>query len=262
MSDQTILFSIHAWVQDEAHDVLLGQALPEWKIDAIARTPFDSDLTPRQHLNRWVHAAATSITETQPTGPLHVIGWSIGGRMAYEISNHLRERGRTIAYCGVIDTLGEWPSLRPSRIRRLIDLVRGAATISSKWNVIRRGPISRIKSRVILGFMLCIPPSYRASRHSANREGKYARFLDMALKDYLKLSLVYRHKQSTIPLSLFVTQPSVALYQSPDLYWSLIVGESVAIYPVAGKHATVFDGENLDSLTRAIEQSLPAVSER
>ena len=189
MSDRTILFSIHAWHVDTPHDVLLSQALPEWQIEAIARTPFDSALTPRQNLKRWVHAAATAITETQPTGPLHVIGWSQGGKMAYEVAYHLREHGRTIAYCGVIDSLGEWPSLHPLAIRRLIVLVRGATTISSKWNVIRRGPISRIKWRLKRRILRCIPLSYGAALHRANPDGEYARYFNPVMRGHLKLLL-------------------------------------------------------------------------
>ncbi|MFC3243681.1 thioesterase domain-containing protein [Gordonia humi] len=39
----------------------------------------------------------------QPDGPYHLLGWSIGGTLAYEMARQLREAGQAVAYLGVMD---------------------------------------------------------------------------------------------------------------------------------------------------------------
>ena len=260
MSDRRILFSIHSWVNDAPHDALLRQALPDWQIESVTRFQHNPALTARQHLEGWVAEASAAITKAQPAGPLHLMGYSFGGRMAYLVANHLREQGRTIEYCGVIDMLGEWPSLHPSSLRRLLLLMRANPSISSWLNLIRRGPVSRMRWRLSWGLSRCIPRSRRASMLEANPSGEVTRYLNPSIELVWQLSSIIRLKKSTIPITLFVTQASIALYKSPDLLWGPIIGKPDTIIPIPGIHTTVFDVENFDSLARAIEQSLPSIS--
>ncbi|MUH58674.1 MAG: hypothetical protein F2790_05970 [Actinobacteria bacterium] len=260
MSDRRILFSIHSWADDVQHDALLSSALPSWQIESIARAPLDPTLTPRQRLERWITTASTSITNAQPTGPLSLIGFSLGGRMAYVIANDLRKQGRTIAYCGVIDMVGEWPSIRPSSLRRLAALMRDVPTIASWWNLIRRGPISRIRWRLKWGLARCIPHSRRVPLLAGNPNGEVARYLNHSVRATWQLVSILRLSESTIPITLFATQSSVTLYKSPDLLWSPIVGRPINVIAIPGNHTTVFDVEHFDSLARAIEKSLPSAS--
>ncbi|MCF8568746.1 amino acid adenylation domain-containing protein [Gordonia sp. HY002] len=39
----------------------------------------------------------------QPEGPYHLLGWSIGGTLAYEMARQLREAGQRVGYLGVMD---------------------------------------------------------------------------------------------------------------------------------------------------------------
>ena len=261
MSGQRILFSIHSWVNDAPHDVLLRQALPAWRIESITRFPYDPALTSRQHLEGWVAAASAAITSAEPHGPLHLIGYSFGGRMAYLVANHLREQGRTIEYCGVIDMLGEWPSLHPASLRRLLFLMRANPSIASWSNLIRRGPISRIRWRLSWGLSRFIPRSRRAAILEAKPHGEVTRYLNPSIALVWQLSSIIRLNKSTMPITLFVTQASIDLYKSQDLLWGPIIGKPVTIIPIPGIHTTVFDEEHFDSLARAIEQSLPAANE-
>ena len=62
---------------------------------------------------------ADLIIAHQPAGPLHLLGYSFGARLAYETARQLRARGRAVALLGVIDiepfprTYGRRDFLRP-----------------------------------------------------------------------------------------------------------------------------------------------------
>ncbi|CAM5663670.1 hypothetical protein SALBM311S_12274 [Streptomyces alboniger] len=45
------------------------------------------------------------IQKLQPQGPYHLLGWSFGGCLAYEVARRLRERGSAVGFLGLIDTI-------------------------------------------------------------------------------------------------------------------------------------------------------------
>ena len=45
------------------------------------------------------------LREVQPHGPYHLLGWSMGGMIAVEMTNQLHQQGERIEFIGVIDTL-------------------------------------------------------------------------------------------------------------------------------------------------------------
>jgi thioesterase domain-containing protein len=47
----------------------------------------------------------TEIEAIRPEGPIMLLGFSLGGFTAFEISRRLKEKGRDIAFCGVIDAV-------------------------------------------------------------------------------------------------------------------------------------------------------------
>ncbi|MEU0075822.1 SDR family NAD(P)-dependent oxidoreductase [Streptomyces sp. NPDC006332] len=45
------------------------------------------------------------IRELQPEGPYHLLGWSFGGCLAYEVARRLRETDASVGFLGLIDTI-------------------------------------------------------------------------------------------------------------------------------------------------------------
>ncbi|WP_395793462.1 thioesterase domain-containing protein, partial [Aquimonas sp.] len=46
----------------------------------------------------------SSIRSTQPSGPYRLLGYSLGGKLAYEVAARLQAEGESIDYLGIIDT--------------------------------------------------------------------------------------------------------------------------------------------------------------
>ncbi|WP_189943111.1 type I polyketide synthase [Streptomyces aurantiogriseus] len=45
------------------------------------------------------------IRELQPQGPYHLLGWSFGGCLAYEVARRLRETDEAVGFLGLVDTI-------------------------------------------------------------------------------------------------------------------------------------------------------------
>ncbi|MDQ0956315.1 phthiocerol/phenolphthiocerol synthesis type-I polyketide synthase D [Streptomyces sp. B4I13] len=43
--------------------------------------------------------------DLQPEGPYHLLGWSFGGCLAYEVARQLHEQGQDVSFLGLIDTI-------------------------------------------------------------------------------------------------------------------------------------------------------------
>jgi amino acid adenylation domain-containing protein len=71
------------------------------------------------------HVAA--IRSVQPEGPYHLLGWSFGGFVAFEMALQLQRQGQPVAFLGMLDTLSPelvhaWPWTRD------LDFIVGAAS--------------------------------------------------------------------------------------------------------------------------------------
>jgi thioesterase domain-containing protein/acyl carrier protein len=99
---------------------LVGQLDPQQPLvglspqrDATGRLKYES-------LAAWVAPMRAALELDQPTGPIHLLGYSAGGHAAHELARQLEAHGRTVAYVGIIDT---GPANRPwnlgDRLRHL-----------------------------------------------------------------------------------------------------------------------------------------------
>jgi thioesterase domain-containing protein len=52
----------------------------------------------------------------QPTGPYHLLGWSFGGLVAYEMARQLQAEGERVALLALLDTALEQPDLADSEV--------------------------------------------------------------------------------------------------------------------------------------------------
>ncbi len=76
----------------------------------LPRDDSDGLVRPRyRSIEELAESHALRILTTQPAGPYCLAGWSIGGLVAMEIAAWLSERGHTVAYLGLIDTVLQQP---------------------------------------------------------------------------------------------------------------------------------------------------------
>ena len=62
------------------------------------------------------------IRKVQPTGPYHLLGWSMGGHLAHAVAASLRQAGDEVPLLAVLDAYPVEPSLRrPMSARQVYD---------------------------------------------------------------------------------------------------------------------------------------------
>ncbi len=87
-----------------------------------------------------------SIEAVQPVGPYQLVGFSFGGRVAFELARQLQARGHTVSLLGLLDTWG------PGFPRLVPPLKWAAARLGlhcrAAW---RRGPLERRRLPVAKG---------------------------------------------------------------------------------------------------------------
>jgi amino acid adenylation domain-containing protein len=214
--------------------------------DHAARVYYES-------LSAWVEPMVAAIEAHQPTGPIHLLGYSAGGHAAHELARQLEARGRTVGYLGIIDTI---PANRvwslSDRLRHLPEFLRNLAfwTVDNDhgmtWRNLQRR-FRRLKSRLVRRLR-----TSKNNRPDSPEETKaWMRFVAM---------LQHHHPgRLKAPLHLYRARS-----QSPwapvdaDLGWKhYCSGTEITV--IAGvDHQRIMNPETLPTVAAAIRQALAA----
>ena len=68
-------------------------------------------LDPLRSVEELAAQALAAIRARQPEGPYHLLGWSMGGLVAYEAARLLHERGETVEFLALVDTAVPDPAM-------------------------------------------------------------------------------------------------------------------------------------------------------
>ncbi len=83
---------------------LAKHADPDQPVVGLWGRGADGILEPPRSLDAMVDEYVAAITDYQPDGPYHLLGWSAGGIYAYEIARRLRQAGHEVAPLILLDT--------------------------------------------------------------------------------------------------------------------------------------------------------------
>jgi thioesterase domain-containing protein len=134
--DADPLFCVHA-VSGSAYSYsglaqLLGPGQPVYGIEAPG---FDDDREPVRSLPALSAEYAEAVQATQPEGELRLLGWSLGGVIAFDMAQRLSRAGRTVLPLILVDTGLPWiDDLPPEKEiqRRFIQDMIGIAGVSGE----------------------------------------------------------------------------------------------------------------------------------
>jgi enterobactin synthetase component F len=248
--DGAPLFFVHGggggvlYVRDLMRDLrcanpLYGLHAPP--LDGTARLP--------RVVAQFAAAYAGEIRKVQPQGPYHLIGFSAGGTIAYEIARQLQEAGETTALLGLIETnTGRYQSsIREARAALLgriasrnTGFVQAAKLIygSTRKAMKRMNEKTPNELRHALG--LAIPHD--------EREYFYMRWFRDIEADYAPG--LYRG-----PVTLFASQPKLESYRT---MWSPLAVGGLIVHdlPEATDHSSVVQLPNSRFLAARIDASL------
>jgi amino acid adenylation domain-containing protein len=200
---------------------------------------FDQSVTIEQHADQ----ALSLIRNRQPDGPIALVGYSMGGLVAYEVARQVGDAGRQVDWLGVVDALA--PSLserrraqllsqltlrgRHGRLRQLPARERWAKYANVTFRVLRGGP----------GALRTPPP-----------------LNDFDLRGALEVACLYRQPGHEVPMHLFVSEDSAADLESDLLGWDEFHGGMLTVEHLAGDHATLLELPKVEQLGGLMLESL------
>ncbi|MEZ0096333.1 alpha/beta fold hydrolase [Streptacidiphilus sp. EB129] len=122
------LYCVHA-VSGSAYSYTgLTQLLgPEQPVHGFEAPGFDDDRTPLRSLPELSAEYVATLQEFQPEGPVQLLGWSMGGVIAFDMAERLTAAGREVASLVLVDVglpwVAELPAEKEIQRRFMLDIM-------------------------------------------------------------------------------------------------------------------------------------------
>jgi amino acid adenylation domain-containing protein len=225
---------------------------------------FDPSIT-RQSLPPTLEAIAAEyvqlIRKFQATGPYKLIGWCVGGVLAFEVARQLTEAGHEVSLLAMIDAWAPGHHRRLSRTRAIL------ADYSYRWQLIG-ADWQRVMSREqTLAAFLEQRVMYKRllrwfGRSSGNAPARVAfevressaENYDQWLLGYLEeTAQAYEPKPYSGKITLLCSaQEPKGLFLDPQMGWGAFALGGVDVSVLDGDHFTVFKGQGLEQMAAQV----------
>jgi thioesterase domain-containing protein/acyl carrier protein len=219
-----------------------------------------------------------AIRTVQKTGPYHLMGFSNGGIIAYEMACQIEERGEKVVYLGIIDVNAPANEVRyfktlaaalfPGRILGRIPAFFERHLKAHPDSRIYAGILKSIRAvfhKVLFrSEAKSLPKSISDAHESVHlREGaleKYPEGNRQNMRVQLNASRMYLPHTFTGDIVLFSTGPDPILYPGDMTRgWGSIIKGKCEVIAVPGDHSNLFDEPHLSVLKEKIMDNFGAV---
>ena len=226
------------------------------------------DAPPLDSFEAMAHQYVQEMREVQPAGPYLVLGFSAGGRIAWEMAQQLRREGEEV-FVGLLDSTApgaRWrkPGLYHRLMRPFVSIVfpfrvMAPLPLKGKRAVIRttfRWQVGKLVSRLGLTLDSSIV-------RAAIRTGRKAPAGSIeVVKAILKAHQAYQLRPYDGPVTVFRARlQDAGLAYRPDLGWGPLAPRGVEVVEVPGNHAYTLTAPHVRSLAREVaawaDRSLP-----
>ncbi|OKP02811.1 Amino acid adenylation [Xenorhabdus thuongxuanensis] len=201
-----------------------------------------------------------AIRRIQPRGPYRLMGWSIGGLIAYEIAQQLTSDGETVEFLGMIDsyyhahkdnsdlsTIAEQSvNEEERRIGLVINVLHAQGIIDDKRDLAELQNLNDV-DQVLDHFI-----EHQWLPAGITRE-------DILLRVYTsemisQLSQGYIAQKSALPVHLYTAEESV----NSDSWhgWHDIVGHDSVLHPIGGTHFSIMHPPLLNQVVDSVTENL------
>lgn len=211
------------------------------------------------------------IHKSQSKGPYMLIGWCVGGVLAYEVGRQLVEAGHEVSLLAMIDTWAPGYQKRLSWVRAVL------ADYSYRWQLIRtdwRRVTAREQSlaaflaqrtivkrvRRLIGGAPSEVPAHVAFEDRESSAEKY----DQWLLDYLE-ETAQRYVPKPYPGKVILLCSALepkGLFLDPEMGWGPLSIGGVDVDVIEGDHFTVFKGRGLEQMAARLSSTIVACDNR
>lgn len=208
----------------------------------------DKDATLPTSVEEVARAYLDQIRRRQGAGPYFLAGYSFGGLVAYEMARILQGQGESIAFLGLFDAMNPSAPLRPYTLLE---------RVARRWKQdAHLDPIHRARQFLTQGLRRILRDwsSNRAPKPT-QEDTPNTLFADVSIT-YRKILRDYHPLPYAGKITLFRAAVGDEIYKQPSDYgWRALV-ESLEIAVTPGRHLTIFDPENVESLARELNRHL------
>ncbi len=185
-----------------------------------------------------------AIKAVQPTGPYHLIGWSLGGVIAHEMAYQLEKMGEVVSFLGLIDSFINQSKFHPNEfddIRLLIYFSQDLNVYANKKFILTRDELIKLPERERLIYFMnkAVKSGLLESLTQLDDiEQRYLRFK----KNILALAL---HKPNKVKVTLNLYRAIIIDHQlskeqidENTQYWAKSTRRLV-VYDINGDHYSI-----------------------
>lgn len=190
------------------------------------------------------------IRRVQPANPLHLVGYSFGGLVVYEMARQLAARGEAVGLVGLLDTPGP-DAFHLRSLRRRLGFHFSTAAALGAGDQLRY--FARMVSHRLRWLRL------RSSQVENRVLSPTEQRLRTVREAHLKAANAYTLPPYGGRVWLFRAAPEVpAIFvdADPSYGWSAVCGGGVTVHPITGGHHTLFDEPHVHDLARALRAAL------
>ncbi|MBL9152512.1 MAG: amino acid adenylation domain-containing protein, partial [Verrucomicrobiales bacterium] len=234
----------------------LGEDRPFYAFEAPALTA--GGPIPDDSVEETAAQYVRELLKVQPSGPVHLCGYSFGGVVAFEMARQIMDMGRGIGFLGLIDT--ENPAIEARRLSL-------SERVAANWNDRSREKAGVLEKMGALGRRVGSGLAYRLYFEA---EDALARTLPTAkhagwLRQVQLRKAHERAMESYSPgpfdgrLTLFrATMGGDKFEIGYDYGWESLVHGGLDIIDVPGNHVSLFHDENIEGVSAAFREALQA----
>lgn len=246
----------------------------EGVVYGVRLSRFDRPVSNPATVEDEIEACCKELAERRITGPLSLIGYSLGGIFALELARRLQAGGATIRFLGVIDPLHSehtwpwpvWIRYVSSRILRRIQRMRSAVMATPK-SPAAEGQLPAPKQRRSLAhqlrpvlFRFC-NPSWEVYPELAPEwcDGHTPAY-EQAGRQLLRMKGLYRPRLYHGRLVYYRAEGGTPIFRDQRRIWSDYLPDAEWV-DVRGTHLSVIVGRNGMELGRDISRRIRAQSD-
>lgn len=232
----------------------------------------DGSDEPLENLGVMAARYVNEMRDLWPAGPYHLLGYSSGSIVAYEMARQLREQGCEVGFLGLIDALppnrGVQSLKRTFSLQSFKTLAGGSITLLLSLMRIRTSRsliLPPMLDNVVtsLPYMFCKVLGIRSVR--ITYEGVAATLPEWQRRLLIKnLEAVRWYLPGNYPgrMALFVSQDSKEQYGEGALGWERTVKSRIDVVHVSGSHQSMIQAPNVEELAYGIDRCLAEYEHR
>jgi amino acid adenylation domain-containing protein len=266
---KTPLFLIHG----AGLNILLYQSLsrylkPGRPVYALQAKGLDGKSEIRTHVGEMARDYVREIEAIRPSGPIIVLGFSLGGFIAYEISRLMIEKGREVVFTGIIDAVISLTKCSETPLRQFFIRIKHTFLKICFNSLLITGNLFKPGSTILKSkyqtFMAILVSNLTRMGFIRKKENKieYVDGKPQYSSNHVRILMWRALKQfSLIPTNIKIDlfKAGIATFYIPDRKdygWSRFARKGVAVHTLPAEHSLLFADPNDKIFAKILDDRL------